>query len=190
MSSDWYGAHPGGELHVPVHPRAVLERVHREVDELHAWHGGGVAFGRKPFLGEVRRATFRVRPLSFRRDGAVGFLVAEVEPAQNGSTVRYRIESPVGFVRTLPVAALAPAALFGIGGYLASPALAPGEGLTQIAFVAASSLVGLLTAIPIVALVLHGIRKDTSRLLGFLATTLDVEPSRVDHEKLRGIPCR
>ena len=123
FSPDAYGAHAGGELHVAMHPRAVLERIRKETDELHAWEGGGVVFGRKPFLGEIRRNTFRVRALSFRRDGAVGFLIGEVEPEEGGSVIHYRIESPLGFVRSLPFVSVAPAALFGIGGYLAAPVL-------------------------------------------------------------------
>lgn len=173
ISPQSYGAHPGGEVRVALHPRATLERVHEQVDELHSWHGGGLAFGKKPFLGEVKRNIFRVRTLSFRRDGAVGFLVGEVQPAEGGSLVRYRIESPAGFVRSLPFLTFAPAALFGIGGYLAAPVLAPGGIQSQIVMIAACALCGLVLAVLLVALVVRLIRADTQRLLSFVRSTFE-----------------
>lgn len=151
-----------------LHPRVVLERVKAEVDELHSWHGGGVAFGRKPFLGEVKPRGFRVRTLSYRRDGAVGFLVGQVELSEGGTLVRYEIDSPVGYVRSLPFAALAPAALFGIGAYLALPVLAPDGLLGKVAVVAGFALLGVLLGVLLIAFVLYGIRRDTERLLGFV----------------------
>ncbi len=169
----WYGAHPGGELRVSLHPRVVLERIKAEVDELHSWHGGGVAFGRKPFLGEVKRAGFRVRTLSYRRDGAVGFLVGQVELSEGGTLVRYEIESPVGYVKSLPFAALAPAALLGIGAYLALPVLAPDGLLVKVAVVAGGSMLGLLLGAALISVVVYGIRRDTERLLGFVRSVIE-----------------
>ncbi|MFW5738925.1 MAG: hypothetical protein ACOC1F_01020 [Myxococcota bacterium] len=154
-----------------MHPRAALERVRAACDELHSWQGGGIAFGKKPYLGEVKRNTFRVRTLSFRRDGAVGFLVGAVEPSEGGTKVTYRIESPSGFVHSLPVAALAPAALLGIGGYLAAPVFAPAGAVGQIAFIAACATAGLVFAAVVIALLMRLIRSDTQRLLRFVETT-------------------
>lgn len=167
----WYGAHPGAELVVQRHPRAVLDGIAAGVDDLHSWQGGGVVFGRKPYLGQVERTRFRVRPLSFRRDGASGFLVGEVEASEQGTIVRYRIESPVGFVRSLPVAAAAPAALFGIGGYLAAPAYAS-DTIARTGIVVACGVFGLLIAGLLIALVLRGLRRDTHRLLEFVRNNI------------------
>jgi hypothetical protein len=148
----------------------MLDRVRAEVDELHSWHGGGVAFGRKPFLGELKRAQFRVRPLSFRRDGAVTFLVGEVAMSEGGTLLTYRIEPPVGFVRSLPLTALAPAVLFGVGGYFAAPVLVGDGRMALVALIACCALAGLVFAAALIAYVLYALRQDTARLLSFLAS--------------------
>ncbi len=148
----------------------MLDRIRAEVDELHAWHGGGVAFGRKPFLGELKRAQFRVRPLSFRRDGAVTFLVGEVALSEEGTLLKYRIEPPVAFVRSLPLAALAPAVLFGVGGYYAAPVLAGDGEMARVALIACCALAGLAFAAAVIAYVLYGLRRDTAQLLSFVTS--------------------
>lgn len=148
----------------------MLDRIRAEVDALHAWHGGGVAFGRKPFLGEVKRTEFRVRPLSFRRDGAVTFLVGEVAMSEGGTLLKYRIEPPLGFVRSLPLTAVAPAVLFGVGGYYAAPVVAGDDAMARVVLVACCAVVGLLFAAAVIAYVLYGLRRDTARLLCFVTS--------------------
>jgi hypothetical protein len=138
-----------------------------EIDELHAWHGGGVTFGRKPFLGEFHRGAFRIRALSNRRDGATAFLVGEVAPLDDGTVIRYRVESPEGFVRSLPFAGIAPVVLFAVVAYLASPALSPGGFGPLVLLAFAGAILGLLFAVVLVAVVLWGIRRDTRRLERF-----------------------
>jgi|GEM_PF-735251 len=163
----WYGAQPGGELRVNLPPSTVVQRMRAEIDELHAWRGGGVTFGRKPFLGEVERGTFRIRSLSNRRDGATAFLVGDVAPCDNGALIRYRVESPEGFVRSLPFAGIAPVVLFAVVAYLASPALSPSGFGPLVLLVFAGAVFGLLFAVVLVAVVLWGIRRDTRRLERF-----------------------
>ncbi len=165
IPSRWYGAQPGGELRVSLPPSAVVQRMRAELDQLHAWHGGGVTFGRKPFLGEFVRGTFRIRALSNRRDGATTFLVGEVVPCENGTLIRYRVESPEGFVRSLPFAGIAPVVLFAVGAYFAAPTVSSGSPGAMVLLVAAGAGAGLLCAVVLVALVLWGIRRDTRRLI-------------------------
>lgn len=163
----WYGARPGAELRVNLPPSTVVQRMRAEIDELHSWRGGGVTFGRKPFLGEVERGAFRIRTLSNRRDGATAFLVGQVAPCDDGTLIRYRVESPEGFVRSLPFAGIAPVLLFAVVAYLAAPALSPTGAWSLALLVAAGAGAGLLCAVVLVAVVLWGIRRDTRRLERF-----------------------
>jgi len=167
----WYGAQPGAELRVSLPPSTVVQRMRAQIDELHAWRGGGVTFGRKPFLGEIERGAFRIRALSNRRDGATAFLVGQVAPCDNGTLIRYRVESPEGFVRSLPFAGIAPAVLFAVVAYLASPALSPSGFGPVVLLVFVGAVLGLLFAVVLVAVVLWGIRRDTRRLERFASFT-------------------
>ena len=165
----WYGAQPGAELRVGIPPSTVAQRIRAEIDELHSWRGGGVTFGRKPFLGEIERGTFRIRALSNRRDGATAFLVGQLAPCDGGTVIRYRVESPDGFVRSLPFAGIAPVLLFAVAAYFVAPAVSPGGPWSLAFLVCAGAGVGLLCAIILIALVLWGIRRDTRRLDRFAA---------------------
>ncbi len=160
-------------MRTPRHPAEVLEGIAAEIDDLHAWQGGGIVFGRKPFLGEIKRSVFRIRALSYRRDGSVAFLVGQVVPIEDGALVRYRIENPTDFIGMLPYAAMAPVVLFGTGGYFSAPVFAPSGGVASVGVISCCCLVGGLLAALVVAIVLYGIRRDNVRLLSFVKVTID-----------------
>ena len=107
LPSDESATSPILETHVAVSPSALLRKMQAEVDTLHAWNGGGVVFGRKPFLGEFTNTSFRIRVLSIHNDDTTAFLCGHVSLSKHGSVVRYRIEPHPRFGKSGVVALVA-----------------------------------------------------------------------------------
>ena len=164
------------ELRIELPLALVVQRLRAQIDALHAWQGGGITFGRKPFLGEGRGSSFSIRASSSRRDGATVFLVGKLHGCDRGTLIRYRLETPDAYLRSLPFFGVVPVVLFAVGGYFGSRLVAF-EGTASSVFMAGvGAIVGLCASIFLISFARLGVRRDHRRLQRFARFSFLIEP--------------